>query len=464
MTPTHDAEQQRENRTKQIREKRKQSQKWRSFQTILSFAFAGLLLYWIIAGFSGLLGRWSDTPSNKETQSSLTQGVNAALDQKAREVQTQLAMEREHSAALARTEREKFRSELTEYETNLKNVALVPTWWHEQLEPLFTNQEGRGIATSEQDARTLQTIYESVSIHSIEEQLRVLQTSIQEANTILDKADADDLSTYGPDQASQTQLRQLMTLLDAQIKSVNQKKAVIEALRKRHRLTTVEENTPTLAVKLKMLEAEDAQLLADQIAQAQAEARRVANLQLAQASAAKIIADATNKKTIMDANNQAAEIRTQTEAERIVMEATRERQAVAAQARSQEQAAAESSNAQEKEAQRQRLIALAKSSEVQTEFANLFKEDTWQPGDYSRNTREGTPPGPVSLSILSAEGALDDTQEGLKTFVSVFTSNRNHRGTWARPRTTQDWEVMRKRQQQLRDLGATFVELGMMAK
>ncbi|MBI1349409.1 hypothetical protein GC163_24345 [bacterium] len=119
------------------------------------------------------------------------------------------------------------------------------------------------------------------------------------------------------------------------------------------------------------------------------------------------------------------------------------------------------------QAEVERLKALAQNAEVQAALAPFITKATMRP----RTTRNGTAkpmvrwetaqiPEPFSYAAISVFGALEPTEKGRERLVLLATDASNPRPSWARPVSPADWQRIDQIQKYLIELGPTLIELG----
>lgn len=122
-------------------------------------------------------------------------------------------------------------------------------------------------------------------------------------------------------------------------------------------------------------------------------------------------------------------------------------------------------DAQLDESERKRKIALAQSTEVKTMLAPFLAHGYWQPGSSMPSYTKG----PISLSKLRAQGALQPSSAGLDRLIRVACDHHDKE----RPRwgvytglanlSALELDQIRQAQQYLIDLADVMVDLGMLA-
>jgi len=133
------------------------------------------------------------------------------------------------------------------------------------------------------------------------------------------------------------------------------------------------------------------------------------------------------------------------------------------------------------DAQRTELISKCNSPQVQRDLAPFLAEGTWQPGDKGPNARLNM--APMSFSKIQADGALENSVKGVQCFLEIANANCSRRGYYTRNNQhydihrpkwgyTRHWDKLtqdqlqeiQRIQAQLRELGPTLVELGMLSE
>jgi len=117
------------------------------------------------------------------------------------------------------------------------------------------------------------------------------------------------------------------------------------------------------------------------------------------------------------------------------------------------------------ETERQRIVAMAESPEVQSLLAPFMRHAYWQPN----RANTGYERSPMSFTLIKKQNCLAPNEKGLQSLLTLATNPKNKdRGPWAFPErfnklSPEQKDQVRQAQKYLIELGTTLVELGYLA-
>lgn len=294
--------------------------------------------------------------------------------------------------------------------------------WNKEVPALLENEEGRYIAASQQDVTTFRSHFDTLeklpesALDSMTAELDALLAPVESA--LNDKTVADL-----PDERLSTQLAALDSRLQEALAPYKLAISALESItanaRKRGEL-----GSQTLQDALGKLVQSEAESRSAQIEAARGIANEAVAKKLAETTQALVEAKGEQERSQME--TEIAQIRAQTEADRLMAKATNP-------------------------------DTLARLKPFVTKTTTKFESS--RPRDY-RWFPNQTEVAPFSFGALSRVGALEPTQDGIRELHAIAVFERNDRPPWPSASSPEDWEWVRENQMLLRELGMTLVELG----
>ncbi len=342
---------------------------------------------------------------------------------------TQRQTQRENDLALARAEYVKLIRFGEDTMEEIDGLQEAIGRWESEIVPLLTNEDGRHIASSDDDVRVFRALYADVNlptpeaVSSLRSELDILLEPLKNA---LDGQTITGLPDSQLDQSIHELANRVAALMtqSSLAKQIQQLLSMASVAKREN-----PRDPEILNLKFEAIDAAEAAVSGAQLAKAQEEELE-----------------------------KASNMREEKERERLE------------DLRRAEEAALEAKRLEEKaRLERQKLIDLVKQSDIQMKLAPFIQESTARPRT-SRAGRYGKPilrwviastPEPMSYDAIRVYGVLDgerDEQKARERLQSLANHPSNTRTRW--PIAQDDWEAIEEVRQLLIKLGPTLVELG----
>ena len=306
----------------------------------------------------------------------------------------------------------------------IDELRRLHTTWQETITGLLTNDEGRYLSRTTENAISFRSLYSRVEPLTATE----ITGFEQRLNTIVDpirQALDSDRTVAPPKEDIEKSLQELDTEVNKAIRPYRENIDAIDAFLAAAKQTGIQ-GDQTLAEVIDGLDSMEEQQRVAMIEDARqiAEAEATAQLQLAEQN----LVDARTDTLVGRAQTQEARIRAASEAER--------------------------------------LKGLAMNPEVQALLAPFITKSTARPITTRRGNakpmvrwEKSQLPEPFSFQAISVYGALEPSEKGRERLVHLATHASNMRPSWAQPVSAADWQRIETIQKYLIELGPTLVEM-----
>lgn len=329
------------------------------------------------------------------------------------------AVSQEEELSIAKARQKETMSIAQEAAESLDKCASLSKVWESEIVPLLTSEDGQFLTAKPDYVKAFSGYYNAP--HPTQREIDRLRESLNTLGKPLKAALDDAASTYVPASGFLSQLEEYKNKAVLFVAGYEEPVRMIKALLARAK-SDGKKGADMLGAAVDQLTAEIA-LEKGQELDAQLKAKQK-----------------ESAKRMGDAQQQALEDK----------------------AKLAEDAAKQDTQIAKEQADKEALVKLARSPDIQKRLAPFITPGMTQiagMGGFSRAPDEAKP---VSFSALNRVKALSPDDRGRNALARLATHPKNDRPKWHKPVTSEDWKWVKENQEYLRTLSPVLIELGML--